>query len=198
MIVGLDFDNTIVSYEDSIEVLCEEVGLPISKGLNKKESLKESSIKVGGDQYWTFLQGELYGPKMEFAKPFENCFDALSAMPYEIKFIILSHRSPKPYGGQEYNLTEYAEAWINKNVPRSLLNRIEHIEFFESKKDKILAIQRWAPAVFIDDLTSIFLDPLFPLNVSPVLFDPCSRSICGFRVMTNWIDLKLIVDELRS
>jgi hypothetical protein len=61
--------------------------------------------------------------------------------------------------------------------------------YFESTRaDKIARIRAIGCSDFIDDLEEVFLEPLFPADVTRILYAPCgaSGSTHGINVMPTW------------
>ncbi len=70
MLVGVDFDNTIVCYDRLFHKAALEKGLippelPASKG-----QVRDYMRANGAEDAWTELQGYVYGPRMLDAAPF--------------------------------------------------------------------------------------------------------------------------------
>jgi len=70
MRIGLDFDNTIVCYDQAIEVLADQIfELPVDVPRTKL-GLRDHLHSEDREPDWTSFQGVLYGPGMRHAKPF--------------------------------------------------------------------------------------------------------------------------------
>ena len=64
MIIGIDFDNTIIKYDNLFYEIALEKKL-IPKTLQKnKEEVKNFFINNNIENQWTMLQGEVYGSKI--------------------------------------------------------------------------------------------------------------------------------------
>ena len=77
LIIGIDFDNTLVCYNKSIFHISKKI-FAVSDELNTKSKIKEYITDSYGNLAWTKFQGELYGPGMQFAEPYENAVKTLS------------------------------------------------------------------------------------------------------------------------
>ncbi len=64
--IGIDFDNTIVTYDDLMYSLAMEMGL-INPAVRKSKKLIRDNIRElpDGEIEWQKLQGLVYGPKWE-------------------------------------------------------------------------------------------------------------------------------------
>lgn len=197
LIIGIDFDNTLVCYNKSIFTLAKKF-FAVSDELNTKSKIKEYITDSYGNLAWTKFQGELYGPGMQFAEPYENAVKTLSDLSSSgIKLLILSHRTKYPYAGQKYNLHEFAKNWIAENLKFNGKNILEDssIFFFEEKKEKIKAIKDNACDFFLDDLTEIIRDSDFPERTEGILFDPYKKNT-WFPSINNWEQLKYRIRKL--
>ena len=75
--LGLDFDNTIVCYDAAIEVLAEEMFDLPPEVPRTKLGLRNYLRAEGREPEWTVFQGELYGPGMRHAQPFEGAIETM-------------------------------------------------------------------------------------------------------------------------
>ena len=168
--IGIDFDNTIVSYDKVFHKIAVESGyFPISK-IKIRDYLRKHSV----EDKWTEMQGLVYGPRMKDAYPFKGvskffrrCFEK------NIKISIISHRTIHPYIGKKYNLHDSARNWILESGLAGIGGLIpEQIHFKTTKEDKIGQISSEKCDIFIDDLPEVLSSPGFPENVKRILFDP--------------------------
>ena len=170
MLVGLDFDNTIVCYDNAIKILSESIpDLPLDLP-RTKISLRNFLRQKNREFEWTKFQGELYGPGMRFAEPFSNAITAMKTLIGSgHDLVIVSHRSKRPYAGEPYDLHYFAQQWITSNLRAEGLFADDlgrpSVYFLESKIQKICMISSLNCNAFVDDLPEIFLDKNFPLGV---------------------------------
>jgi len=175
--IGLDFDNTIVSYDNAISLLSADIGnLPPTLPRNKL-AIRNFLRREGREAEWTRFQGELYGPGMKFAKPFDGSIGAITSLArLGYKLVIISHRSRYPYAGPPHDLHKYANNWISQN----LLDNIKRVDpaifsricFLETSNEKIEMIARLQCLAFVDDLPEILRSTTFPPGTRRVLFSP--------------------------
>ena len=94
--VGIDFDNTLVNYDRSFYDLAYEKDL-IPLGLEKsKNAVRKFLRDKGKDEYFSLLQGEIYGPKILKAKPAKGCIKAIQSMQKSgFNIFIVSHKIPQ-------------------------------------------------------------------------------------------------------
>lgn len=203
MKIGLDFDNTIVCYHQAIAVLAENLKdlapiLPLTK-----TAIRNFLRTEGRESEWTAFQGELYGPGMRVAKPFD---DAIATMQELVKMghelAIVSHRSRKPYAGKEYDLHEAAKQWVNEHLHKNglFVERGSEVFFLETREQKIERITELGFKAFVDDLPEILNSATFPRQTCGILFDPSLKSLnrAGCRRIASWRELIGAIEELEE
>jgi hypothetical protein len=173
MLIGLDFDNTIVNYSDAIARLAKErFELPKDLPVNKV-SLRDFLKSEGREGEWTEFQGELYGPGMRYAETYPGALDTmrdLKACGYRL--VIISHRTKLPYAGRPYDLHASAMEWVTARLSSQHLLSKDAVYFLETRADKIGMIASLNCEVFVDDLPEVLGDPKFPNLTKGILFDP--------------------------
>ncbi|MAE43042.1 hypothetical protein CMO93_04675 [Candidatus Woesearchaeota archaeon] len=179
MIIGVDFDNTIVCYDGLFYDAALEKGL-IPKNIPKvKNSIRDYLRKIGKEDDWTKLQGNIYGPGILKAPPFEGVIEFLKyCKKNNIKTFIISHKTLHPYIGSKYNLHKYAMGWIEQEgiLDKEITGLDKKDIFFElTKEDKLKRIAKQKCDYFIDDLPEFLLDKEFPSDTFKILFDPSKK-----------------------
>lgn len=172
--VGIDFDNTIVSYDAVFHKTALEKGLIPGELPVTKEKVRNYLRQSGLEQEWIKLQGCVYGKKMLEAKPFPGVLDFFKmSKNLDIDIRIISHRTLRPFLGPEYDLHQAAKEWIEYNNFYEQTGLSKKKVFFEFTRDeKIERIKLEKCEIFIDDLPEFILSPKFPVNVKSILFDP--------------------------
>ena len=174
--IGLDFDNTIVKYDDVFHKYGVHIfGMP-PRIPKTKTSVKEyfwTYKNEGGWEHWVELQGIVYGEKMLEAKPspglekfLENC------QRNGIRISISSHKTEFPKRGSKVNLWDSAWQWLENNifsVRKNLRIRKSDIFFEPERSLKIQRIKSLGCMLFVDDLIEVFNDSTFPTDVKNTL-----------------------------
>lgn len=174
MLVGVDFDNTIVCYDGVFHKVAVEKGLipedlPTSKG-----QVREYLRQRGQEDAWTELQGYVYGARMLDATPFPGALEYFSRCKDQgISIFIISHRTRHPFIGPPYDLHQAAREWVKhcgfyKRTGLSL----DHVYFELTIQGKLERIREERCDLFIDDLPEFLAEPTFPAGVRRILFDP--------------------------
>jgi hypothetical protein len=192
MLLGVDFDNTIVCYDQIFHRVARERGLvpenvPVNKG-----AVRDYLRQVGREQDWTELQGYVYGPRLCDAEPFPGVLDYFRhAVRAGAAVCIISHKTRHPYLGPQYDLHESAWGWLEQHgffsadeigLPR------DHVYLELTKFAKLDRIARVGCTHFIDDLPELLAEPGFPTGVARVHFDPAEVHADSrqFVRMTDW------------
>ena len=190
MIVGFDFDNTIINYENSFKELALKKKIISSKINQDKKSIRDYLRKHNKEKEWTILQGEVYGRYIMKAKVYEGVLDIFQWLTIKKnKIYIISHKTQFPYLGKKVDLRQSALNWINKNILINDKNiKLSKNNFFfeNTIEEKIERIKSLKCDVFIDDLPEIL--ELLPDNLLKILFSPSIEKKCNKKnyVMRNW------------
>lgn len=196
-IIGIDFDNTIVKYDEVFHQTAIEKNLIPSSVPVSKEAVRSYLLNNGKEEEWTNLQGFVYGTKMENALPFKGVIIFFKSIVEQgIPIYIISHKTIFPYLGPQYNLHEAAFNWLLNNgfFDDSIVGMNKNNVFFElTKKEKIKRISSLGCTIFFDDLQEILLDKEFPNSTKKVLFSSHeSINNNSLSQLNNWEDLDTI------
>jgi hypothetical protein len=175
MRIGLDFDNTIVSYDALFHAVAVEKSLVPADTAVSKVAVRDYLRVTGNEDAWTELQGYVYGARMDQAQAYPGFAEFVHAA-YEanVELLIVSHKTRHPFLGPQYDLHVAAGDWIAALHDRDgrRLFADERVFFELSKEAKIARIAACACDFFIDDLPEILLMPGFPAETGRLLFDP--------------------------
>lgn len=175
MIIGVDFDNTIVSYDKIFhEYALKQSLIPSNLPINKT-SVRDYLRSKGLEDIWTEMQGEVYGNRMLEAQMFsgvKESFRRAKILGHSI--FIVSHKTQFPFKGPKYNLHESAMEWIKevKLFDEETDDNLKNVFFEVTKEDKLNRIKYIGCQIFIDDLPEILTDPVFSSTTQKILFDP--------------------------
>ena len=175
MRIGIDFDNTIVSYDALFHKVAREQGLVPPETPVNKLAVRDHLRRIGQEDCWTQMQGYVYGARMDEALAYEGVIDFIrraGAAGHEI--VIVSHKTRHPFLGPLYDLHAEARSWIEHHLlwdGRALLPA-ERIFFELTKEEKLARIAACGCDAFIDDLPEILLADAFPAQTARLLFDP--------------------------
>lgn len=174
--VGIDFDNTIVCYDDLFHRVALEQGLIPAELPAEKGAIRDHLRAVGNEEAWTAMQGYVYGKRMIEASAFPGVLDFLAKLVRShVPVCIISHKTRFPYLGPKYDLHEAALAWLDKNGifdPQRIGMTRDQVFFELTKHAKLQRIAARECTHFIDDLPELLAEPAFPRDVARLLFDP--------------------------
>ena len=192
--LGLDFDNTIVCYDAAIEVLAEEMFDLPPEIPRTKLGLRDHLRGAGREPEWTAFQGELYGPGMRYAQPFEGAIETmLHLVSSGHELVIVSHRSRRPYAGEPHDLHAAARGWVAERLQSTGLFAEDNgsLNFLVTRQEKVARISELGCQAFLDDLPEVLGAPEFPASAAGILFDPSvvSPAHDGHRRISAWPEL---------
>ena len=194
MIVGVDFDNTLINYDKVFSEIAKKNDL-IKKTLKSKELVKKKIIVNHGEDKWTRLQGQVYGK--EILKAHRNKFikDCLVKISKISKIYLISHKTKFPIIGKKINMHNSALIWLKKNKlygKNKVFNK-ENVFFEKSVQDKVRKIKYLKCDIYIDDLTSV-LDRL-NFKIIKILFNKKKN---GYNAINNWKKIKNFIYKVRD
>jgi hypothetical protein len=170
VLIGLDFDNTVVRYDAVFESLARQRDLPAQVAAGGKTAIRDFLRGDGREDDWTIMQGEAYGAHMASAEEFEGVGDFIrSAIHRGHRLVVVSHRTHSPYLGPPWDLHASAREWLAKRDFSQLLG-----DFFleETAANKAARISALGCEVFVDDLWEFLERPDFPVGARKIWFDP--------------------------
>tara|TARA_B100002019_G_C21226438_1_gene577617 strand:+ start:182 stop:787 length:606 start_codon:yes stop_codon:yes gene_type:complete len=158
-LIGLDFDNTLIDYDFLFYKTAFELDLIPHNIKKSKKAVREYLLKIGKEDFFTLIQGEVYGKSIQFAEQSEGVMDALMNLKLKgYEFVIVSHKTRFPIIGKKYDLHKSALNWLRKNSfmdTKGLNMKLENIHFLSTKLNKINKINSIKCDYFIDDLKEI-------------------------------------------
>lgn len=202
--IGVDFDNTIVCYDDVFGRVAIERGLVPATAASSKTAVRDHLRAIGQEDRWTELQGIIYGPRMMDAPMFPGVAEFFArCRKSAVPVAIISHRTRFPYLGERHDLHAAARGFLVRHGfhNEGVIGLPEDRVFFEETKEKKLArIATAGCTAFIDDLPEILADPRFPAGVRRILFDPgrLHGPSVGIETAASWADVERLLAEART
>jgi hypothetical protein len=198
MRVGLDFDNTIVSYDSLFHKVAAEAGWIPADFPVSKVKVRDHLRRIDKEAAWTEMQGYVYGARMGEAEAYPGLTEFLVwARPRGVDVAIISHKTQYPFLGPKYDLHEAARAWIAQSLRHNGVPLVRPGDvFFElTKEDKLRRIAAWGCDLYVDDLPEILLAPEFPAATERLLFDPeAHHRDTGLARAADWRDVRREVE----
>lgn len=174
-VVGIDFDNTIVCFDDLFHRAAVEKGLIPATVAANKTAVRDFLRRDGREPLWTELQGYVYGVKIREAEPFPGVIEFVAGCrAHGLVPVVISHKTRYPFAGPSYDLHEAAREWLRDRgffEPRvGLVPEQVHLEL--TKEGKLGRIAEAGCGTFVDDLPEFLAESSFPGGVRRILFDP--------------------------
>jgi len=197
MILGLDFDNTIIKYDELFHKIAFEKGLIPEELPKQKNSVRDYLRLNGVENEWTIIQGEVYGDRIKEAKPFPEMLETLNKLNLsEVGLRIISHKTLYPYLGPKRDLHKAALSWLRFNKIINSKNSCIDLKkvFFETtKQKKIERIIKSGCTHYLDDLPEIL--EMIPSGIKKILFSPngTQDSYEDWKVIKSWKELPTII-----
>lgn len=172
--IGLDFDNTLVRYDNLFHRLAVEKGFIDQSFPKNKLSIRNFFRENNIEREFTLLQGEVYGSRILEAEIADGMFETL--MNFKSKnysMVLISHKTKTPFLGPPYDLHKAAIDWLteyNFFEKRGLNWDFNQVFFASTKIEKAELISQQKCSHYVDDLPEI-LD-LLPTKVEKILYDP--------------------------
>ena len=194
--IGIDFDNTIIAYDEVFCATAKTCGL-IDPGFSGRKQAVRNAIRLlpDGEVAWQRLQGQVYGKGIAgatmvagFAAFLRRCWSERCAV------AIVSHKTE--YGHfdpQRTNLRLAALDWMAKQglfegdhgMPP------QNVYFESTRAEKLRRIAALGLTHFIDDLEEVLIDPGFPPNVKRILFaDGERKTAVRYIICATWQDIE--------
>ena len=202
--IGIDFDNTIISYQQAFLAAARSIGLLPESFVGTKQIVRDYIRHLpDGEREWMRLQGAVYGKGISDATLIEGVADFLMrCRSAGASVFIVSHKTE--YGhfdASGVNLRQAALGWMERQgFFREEGHGLATVDvFFESTRvEKLARIAALDCTHFIDDLEEVLDDPGFPQGVERILFaDGISPTkSLPYPVCMNWQQIaELVFDE---
>ncbi|MDA0367230.1 MAG: hypothetical protein O3C65_01295 [Proteobacteria bacterium] len=197
LLLGIDFDNTIVSYDALFARLAIEAGYIDDVPSGGKTAIRDVVRAAHGDKAWQLLQADAYGARVSEALLSQG-FSAFvsSARRLGVPLVVVSHKSVFSHvaaGGP--NLRYAALAWMRANrffEPGGLGFGVDDIYFEGTRCEKVARIRELGCTHFVDDLPEVFAEKSFPNGAMRILYAPTGDRADGSAdaVVSDWFDLR--------
>jgi hypothetical protein len=201
MRIGLDFDNTIIRYDEVFQQTAKARGLLDAGFFGTKQQVRDAiRLLPDGESKWQALQGYVYGSGIAAAQIFSGVSEFLRrARKGGHTILIVSHKTE--YGhfdSDRVNLRGAALGWMEaqgffSDQGFSMLR--DNVHFASTRSEKVSRIADLACDIFVDDLEEVLADPGFPPSVQRILFSQSADFSEGlpYSVCRDWPAIEEIV-----
>lgn len=195
-LIGVDFDNTIVCYDELFYETARKVGL-VSESVERSKTAVRAHVRSRhSDEKWALLQSEVYGARLFDAPPYPGVVEFFQCCrDRSIPVCVVSHKSRFPAAGDSHDFHRSALEWLEEygffSASGNLVPR-DHVYFTATREEKIRQIVQLGCTHFVDDLPEVFCEAGFPNDVKKILFDPTDahRAWNGGVRAPSWAEVK--------
>ena len=197
MVLGIDFDNTIIKYDELFHKIACEKGLISAELPKQKNAVRDYLRESGVEDEWTIIQGEVYGERIKEAVPFSGILETLQKLnAKQIPINIVSHKTREPYLGPKRDLHAAALSWLKLNGiidAEGLSVKADQVFFDVTKEAKINRIVQIGCTHYVDDLPEIL--EMIPEGINKILFSPNGEEIINssWTVIRSWNELPSVL-----
>ena len=195
--IGIDFDNTIICYDQVFAAAARQRGLVSDEWTGSKTDVREYlRSKPGGELAWQGLQGWVYGKGIVGAEIFPGVMDFLGACRLNGAGVyIVSHKTQ--FGHQDPDRTDLrmaARDWLRATGligdENSALT-VNDVYFEDTQAAKVERLASLDLDVFIDDLVDVFEQPHFPQGIKSILFASSVNARPGaYKSIASWAEIQ--------
>ena len=177
-IIGVDFDNTIASYDQVLFDLALKRGLIETRALRGKRAIRDAvRLLPNGEKEWQSLQAEIYGPAMGRAVLIPGVKDfVIKCKLYRIPIHIISHKTEYAnYDQTGTSLRNAAMQWLELQGflgGKEWSISTKQVHFKSTREAKVEAIKSLGCTHFVDDLVELYEESNFPQEIVKILYTP--------------------------
>lgn len=193
--VGVDFDNTIVNYDQLFHRCAIERGLVPAETPARKSAIREFLWRLpDGNTPWTELQAMVYGVRIAEAAPAPGVADFLRQCQAQgVRVSVISHKLRFPALGPRVDLHQAARRWLqdhNLYADGDAGLQPARVFFEPSQEAKSARIMAERCTHFVDDLPEMFRAPHFPARVARLLYQPAGAPAGeGIELFRSWKEI---------
>ena len=173
-VVGIDFDNTVVCYDQLFHRLAVERSLLSRDVAPAKRAVRDHLRAAGCEDRWTELQALAYGERIREASAFPGVHDFVRVCAARgVALFVVSHKTARAYAGGDVDLREAARGWLGEQgfFAAGAL-RPADVYFEGTREQKIARIEQLGCTHFVDDLAEFLAEPALPPDLVRILFAP--------------------------
>jgi hypothetical protein len=181
-IVGVDFDNTIVTYDEVLGRIAQERALVLSEAVQTKKEIRDHIRRLPeGESEWQKCQALIYGSRIGEARLIEGVREFFQRCAKQgVRTYVVSHKTEfSRFDTTGTDLRNAALGWMSANgffEAEGLGLRRDEVIFTATRAEKVRRIAELECTHFIDDLEETFSETGFPARTVRILYEPAGRS----------------------
>ncbi|MBF0153613.1 MAG: hypothetical protein HQL64_07730 [Magnetococcales bacterium] len=198
MLIGIDFDNTLVTYDHLFAATARAQGwLSTEEPFPGKPTLRATiRSQPNGEHHWQDLQVEVYARRMAEAHlaPGADAFIHLCRTK-NVPLCIISHKTRHAVRDpQQTDLRQIAWEWMTQQgffATDGLGFQTSEVDFAATRTEKLTRLAQRGCTHFIDDLIEVLADPGFPPTTEGILYCPTGSipEVSRWPVYRSWHDI---------
>lgn len=201
MRIGIDFDNTIASYDLVFRKIAYQEGYISKEWEGGKKKLRDYLRKLpNGENIWMRIQGQVYGKYMHRAQIIPGIANfLLTCKCRKVPVYVVSHKTEfGHYDPDKIPLRIEAMKWMKAKgffEPDKYALSKRNVFFASTRSEKVKKITELDCTYFIDDLEEILLEPEFPIKTKRILFCPINDTAENndFITFNSWMEISRFV-----
>lgn len=204
MRIGLDFDNTVIRYDEVFATAAKERGLLSDDFSGSKQDVRDAiRLLPDGELAWQRLQGHVYGKGIAGASIFPGVEGFLRrARARGDTVLIVSHKTEYGHFDPErVSLRQAALAWMRTRrffQDDEFGFPAEQVYFESTLAEKLRRIADLRCDIFIDDLEEVLGHQDFPASVKRILFsEAVPRNSVSCTTCRDWLSIEKAVFDGR-
>jgi len=194
--IGIDFDNTIISYDAVFLSAAVARGLVARDFTGTKRAVRDAiRLLPDGENSWQRLQGHVYGQGIAGATMFDGLEGFLRRCRRDGHTVmIVSHKTE--YGHFDparVNLRDAALGWMCDRgffVEDGFAISRADVYFEDTRAEKLKRIRTLELTYFIDDLREVLDDADFPPGVGRILFSRDADEPLPYPAFARWSEIE--------
>jgi hypothetical protein len=201
MRIGLDFDNTIIRYDEVFRKAAIGRGQLSADFSGTKQQVRDAIRRLtDGERQWQALQGYVYGKGIQGATLFAGLGDFLRrARAHGDTILIVSHKTEHGhFDPDRVSLRGAAMQWMEGQgffADQGFSLQPGNVHFESSRSEKLHRIGNLACDVFVDDLEEVLADPEFPGFVRRILFSEQAETTGNlpYEICRDWAAIEELI-----
>ncbi len=193
--IGIDFDNTIITYDEVFRAAAKAQGLVDADFAGSKQAVRDTIRRLpDGELAWQRLQGQVYGKGIGGAKMVAGVAPFLRrARAEDCAVVVVSHKTEYGHFDPDHvNLRTAALEWM---AGQGLFDggrgvALAEVYFESTRAEKLKRIAALSLTHFIDDLEEVLTDPGFPPDVERILFAEDTPPAGPYVWCPTWRDIE--------
>lgn len=194
--IGVDFDNTLVTYDEILRDEAFHRGWLTSATISGKQAIRDAiRQRPQGEEEWQHLQAVAYSRRISDARLMAGVEQFFAQCRQQRSHVfIISHKTEAAAADPSARLRASALSWMEVHGffnPEGFGLLRDQVYFESTRREKLQRIASLHCTHFIDDLEETFLDAAFPAQVARILYAPGGSAVPlqNIRIARTWQEI---------